>query len=349
MELAIQARKRFGDFSLECDLTLHGERIGVFGPSGGGKSTFVRLIAGLDRPDIGEIVLDGEVLFSSARRIHLPPQERRIALVFQHAALFQHLSVRDNILFGFRRRRAPATLDQGRLHAVLGLEQLLDRGVEKLSGGEKQRVALARAILSAPRLLLMDEPLSALDDALRYQIIPYLHEVSSTFGIPFLFVSHSLNEMRLLTDEVVVLHQGRCSGQMSPEELARQRMGRARGGYINLLRLGAPEQCGDLFAYRFGTTQLLMWLDGGSSSIFELSSKDIMLFKGRPEAVSARNLLPCRVVQLLELENRVGVELDCGGEGLIATVVRQAAEELDLHPGDNIHALIKASAFRKLI
>jgi molybdate transport system ATP-binding protein len=121
-----------------------------------------------------------------------------------------------------------------------------------------------------------------------------------------------------------------------------------RAGYINLLKLADPAPEGDLFAYRFGANRLLMWAGAPGESVFELSSKDIMLFKGRPEAISARNLLCCRVESVSDLENRVGVELDCGGERLIATVVRQAAEEMNVQIGSEIFAIIKASAFRRL-
>jgi molybdate transport system ATP-binding protein len=122
----------------------------------------------------------------------------------------------------------------------------------------------------------------------------------------------------------------------------------AKAGYINLLKLSDPVPDGDLFSYRFGAGRLLMWAAAPEESVFELSSKDIMLFKGRPEAISARNLLRCQVTAVTDLENRVGVELDCGGERLVATVVRQAAEELGVQPGAEIYAVVKASAFRRL-
>jgi len=147
---------------------------------------------------------------------------------------------------------------------------------------------------------------------------------------------------------VVVLHHGQVAAQTTPEQLERERMGRTRAGYINLLRLADPEMEGDLYAYRFGAGRLLMWSGGAGAAVFELSSKDIMLFKGRPEAISARNLLRCSVLSIFELENRIGVELDCGGDKLIATVVRQAATELNIRPGEEIYAVVKASAFRRL-
>jgi len=349
MKLQVSLRKRFADFELAADFATGSDRVGIFGRSGSGKSTLVHLLAGLEKPDRGVIALDDEILFSSERGIDMPPEQRRIAVVFQHAHLFPHLSVRRNLLYGYRRSpQALRRIDPDALIAVLDLEELLHRGTGTLSGGERQRVALGRALLASPRLLLMDEPLSALDESLKYQIIPYLRVVFEQFRIPAMFISHSMNEMRLMTDEVVVLHRGKVSEQTTPDELARQRMGWTRAGYINLLRLSDPLQEGDLFAYRFGAGRLLMWFGAKGESVFELSSKDIMLFRGRPDAISARNLLRCRVESVFDLENRVGVELDCGGERLIATVVRQAAEELGVAVGAEVFAVIKASAFRKL-
>lgn len=350
MKLSMNARKNFADFTLSAGFTVDGDRIGVFGVSGSGKSTLVSMLAGLLEPDSGEIVLDGECLFSSARRINLRPEQRRIAMVFQQHCLFPHLNVRNNLLYGFK--RCPAeyrTIDFDALTGVLKLEGLLDRSVTNLSGGEKQRVALGRSILANPRLLLMDEPLSALDDSLRFQIIPYLKTVTEKFAIPYLFISHSLIEMRLMTDTALVLEKGALTGQVSSEQLARDRMGLSQAGYINLLKLGCPTATAGMFAYPWGASRLL--LSAGAdrdTSLAELSSKDIILFKQHPEAISARNLLECSVRSLFSSGRKIGVELECAGNTLIAEVVQDAVNELGITPGSTIYAAVKASAFRIL-
>lgn len=349
MKLAVTLQKGYRGFDLDADFDSDSSRLGVFGRSGSGKSTLVHMLAGLIEPDRGRIDLDGETLYCSERRISMSPERRRIAVVFQMGHLFPHMSVERNLLYGWR--RTPATLrqvDPAALIEALDLSALLGRVPGNLSGGERQRVALGRAVLASPRLLLMDEPLSALDEGLKYQILPYLQTVFEQFDLPFLFISHSMNEMRLLADEVVVLHRGRVSDQTSPDELARKRMGWAKAGYINLLKLAGARRQEGLFAYRWGGTELLMWAGGEGESVFELSSKDIMLFKGRPEAISARNLLRCRVRSVFDLENRVGVELECGGETLVAQMVTSAARELDVRAGEAVYAIIKASAFRRL-
>lgn len=350
MQLSMDIKKSFGSFTLETGFTISGQKVGVFGTSGSGKSTLVSMLAGLVKPDSGEIVLDGECLFSSAGRINVRPERRRIAMVFQQHSLFPHLNVLHNLLYGFKRTSPEfRTVEFDTLVGVLKLDGLLDRGVTNLSGGEQQRVALGRAILANPRLLLMDEPLSALDDALRFQIIPYLKSVSEQFGIPYLFISHSLVEMRLMTDTVLAFAKGALVEQTTSEQLARNRMDSSPVGYINLLELGAPAPAAGLYSYPWGSARLL--ISAGSEragSMAELSSKDIILFKQHPEAISARNLLECTVRSLFSSGRKIGVELECGGNTLIAEVVEDAVNELDIAPGSTVFAAIKASAFRML-
>jgi molybdate transport system ATP-binding protein len=350
MEIRIAAEKRFENFTLAADFKIAGKQIGIFGESGSGKSTLVGLLAGFHPPDRGEIFLDGECLFSTTNNINIPAERRRIAIVFQQPNLFPHLSVKANLLYGFKRcAEKNRSITLADLLAVLKLENLLRRGVNNLSGGEKQRVALGRAVLANPRLLLMDEPLSALDDALKFQIIPYLRSVSEQFRIPYMFISHSLVEMRLLVDQVLVVSNGSIVEQTTPDHLARSRMEQSRVGYINLLRLSALRRVDGLFAYRWGDGELL--ISAGSDepeALFELSSKDIILFKRHPEAISARNLVRCIVGSTFPAGNRTGVELACGNQKLVAEVTGQAVEELEISEGTELYSAIKASAFRRL-
>ncbi len=351
MRLTMQVEKRFGPFTLKAGFAVNEERLGIFGISGSGKSTLVGMLAGLQEPDRGEIILDGECLFSSVQKINLRPEQRRIAMVFQQHTLFPHLSVKNNLLYGFNRcPPKQRTIRMETLVATLGLEGLLHRGVTNLSGGEKQRVALGRAILANPRLLLMDEPLSALDDSLRFQIIPYLRSVSEHFGIPYIFISHSVVEMRLMTDRVLVFEKGKVMEQSTSEQLARHRMGCSQAGYINLLQLHHMTRRNGMCSYRWAGGELLLSASnsGTESGLFELSSKDIILFKKHPEAISARNLLECSVIGLFESGSKLGVELQCGGGVLVAEIVPEAATELGIGVGSVVHAACKASAFRRL-
>ncbi len=350
MDLRVTVQKRFGSFSLDADFAVEGERIGFFGPSGSGKSTLMGLIAGLYHPDRGVISLDGVEIFDSRKRVNVPIEHRRIGMVFQRPHLFPHLSVKGNLLYGYKRcdpENRKITL--GSLVEVLQIGHLLDRGVRNLSGGEKQRVAIGRAVLSNPRLLVMDEPLSALDDTLKFQIIPFLKSACEAFSIPYLFISHSLTEMRILTEKVLSVVEGHITSQTTLEELARAYMGESKVGYVNLLKLKTLRRLDGLYVYGWGEQELFIF--GGSDLpevFFELLSTDIILFKRHPEAISARNLLRCRVTDIFESGRRLGVELECAGQRLIAEVVRQAVEELGIAKGDEVYAAIKATAFRRL-
>ncbi len=350
MILRIDFEKRLGEFSLKMKSEISGERIGIFGASGSGKSTLVHLISGLLHPDSGELYLDDACLYSGRKSINLSPEQRRIALVFQQAMLFPHLGVKANLLYGYKRCKPEnRKITPEELTKVLNLEHLLDRGVGNLSGGEKQRVALGRAVLANPQLLVMDEPLSALDDSLRYQIIPYLRSVSEEFRIPYLFISHSITEMQLMTDKVLVVQDGMISGVSTPDELARANMALSPHGYLNLLRLKNPVMQEGLFHYPWGNGNLIVSygrLEG--ESLFELSSRDIILFKKNPEAISARNLIECRVAEIFDSGGRKGVVLESGNQQLIAEIVHTAAEELQISPGTTLFAAVKASSFRRL-
>ncbi|MGV1098050.1 molybdenum ABC transporter ATP-binding protein [Thiovibrio sp. JS02] len=350
MNLEVNVRKAYGRFSLEADFVLAQKRCGIFGPSGSGKSTLMHLLAGLLTPDSGRISLDGATLFDSAEGINVAPEERRIGVVFQHSHLFPHMNVRRNLFYGWQRTpAAERRIGSEALIRVLNLAPLLERGVGCLSGGERQRVALGRTVLACPRLILMDEPLTGLDRELKHQIIPYLKQVFAEFEIPLLFISHSLEEMRLMTGEVLIFEEGRPRQRLSAEELARRSMITGSRGYKNLLTLHSPEAQGDLWRYRWGENTLVLTEPGvAGENLFELAAKDITLFKRHPEATSARNLLSCRVVGIFGVGNRVGVELDCRGGRLVCQIVPEAERELGVCEGAEVIAVVKASSFRRL-
>ena len=351
MELSVRLKKRFPGFAFDVDFRVDGTRIGVFGPSGSGKSTLFGLLAGLLKPDAGAIRLDGDTLFDWEHGIDVPPEKRRVGVVFQRAHLFPHLSVRRNLLYGWQRlHHQERRIDPQALIAVLNLGSLLERSVTTLSGGERQRVALGRAVLAAPRLLIMDEPLTGLDETLKYQIIPYLNRVCAEFAIPFLFISHDPQEMRLMTDNVLEFAAGQLVDMTTPETLARRRLASGRSGYLNLLHLDDPRPVDDLWSLRWGANRLVMTEPGNrdGQTMVELAAKDVTLFKNHPEASSARNLLACRVTGLFAVGNRVGVELACDDRLLVAQVVGDAVRELELAVGLDVVAAIKASALRRL-
>jgi molybdate transport system ATP-binding protein len=217
-------RLPLSDFALELSAELTAAATGVFGPSGAGKTSLLDLIAGLRRAPSAYLALDGRVLANTAKGIELPPRQRRIGYIPQDGALFPHLPVRGNLLYGHRRAAAAEGapgFSFEHVAKVLELEPLLDRRIAGLSGGERQRVALGRALLSAPRLLLLDEPLSGLDAPLRERILPYLRRVRDEFAVPMVYVSHQAEEIVALCDEVLVLERGKVIARGAPEALFR--------------------------------------------------------------------------------------------------------------------------------
>jgi len=210
--LRVDVSKKLGEFTLEASFTSEGRVTGLFGTSGAGKTSLINMIAGLVKPDRGTIALDGETLDDSAAGLHVPPYRRRIGYVFQDARLFPHLNVSQNLDYGRRMNRLnedPA--QQKRVIDLLDIGSLLDRRPGKLSGGERQRVAFGRALLSKPRLLLLDEPLGALDEERKREILPYLVRLRDEAGIPMVYVSHDAAELRQLATQIVMLKGGRIT------------------------------------------------------------------------------------------------------------------------------------------
>jgi molybdate transport system ATP-binding protein len=210
--LRVDIAKKLGDFTLEASFTSEGRVTGLFGASGAGKTSLINMIAGLVKPDRGTIALDGETLDNTAAGVHVAPYRRRIGYVFQDARLFPHLDVRQNLDYGRRMNGlADDPAQRQRVIELLDIGGLLDRRPGKLSGGERQRVAFGRALLSKPKLLLLDEPLGALDEERKREILPYLARLRDEAGIPMVYVSHDAAELRQLATQIVMLKGGRIT------------------------------------------------------------------------------------------------------------------------------------------
>lgn len=208
--LRVDVFKQLGAFSIEAAFESSGRVTGLFGTSGAGKTSLVNMISGLLRPDRGIISIGGEIMDDVSARIHVPPHRRRIGYVFQDARLFPHLSVRANLDYGRRMNGLPYDpAAEQRIVDLLGIEALLDRRPGALSGGERQRVAFARALLGQPKLLLLDEPLGSLDGERKAEILPYLIKLRDESGVPMVYVSHDVGELRRLASQIVVLKRGR--------------------------------------------------------------------------------------------------------------------------------------------
>jgi molybdate transport system ATP-binding protein len=210
MSVEVLARTRLGDFALDARFASDSRVTAIFGPSGAGKTSILNVIAGLVRPEHGRVVIDGTVLTDSEAGIFVPPHRRRIGYVFQESRLFPNLSVKGNLLYGrifAARKDHYGSVEQ--VVELLGLEKLLRRGVQALSGGEKQRVAIGRALLASPRLLLLDEPLSSLDEKRKQEVMPYLERLRDEARMPIIYVSHMLAEIERLAGRVVSMSDGK--------------------------------------------------------------------------------------------------------------------------------------------
>ena len=219
--LSFDLLKRYKGFTLECAGELGQGITAVFGPSGSGKTTLLNCIAGLITPTDGDIEISGRILYSNRRNVNVSPEHRRFGYVFQDSALFPHMNVLQNVLYGYRLTPPSARrVDPDQLIELFGLRPLLERGVARLSGGERQKVALARALATSPQLLLLDEPLSSLDIRFRGVIIQYLRRVRRELGTSMLYVTHSISEVLALAESVLVLDAGRSVAHMPSPELA---------------------------------------------------------------------------------------------------------------------------------
>jgi molybdate transport system ATP-binding protein len=341
MSLAVTLDHRLGDFRLAANFEAAGGVTALFGPSGAGKSSIVAAVAGLIRPDAGRIVLKGRVLTDRTADIFVAPQRRRAGLVFQDARLFPHLSVRDNLLYGWR--RTPQRADDAeiaRVTALLGLEDLLQRRPRTLSGGEKARAALGRALLAAPEILLLDEPLASLDDARRAEILPYLERLRDEARVPMLYVSHRVDEVARLADQVVLLERGEVRAQGPAGELLPGQGG--LGAVIDATVCGRRRDGLAELAFAGGTLAVAMEAGTGTRLRLRLAADDILIALVAPEAISANNVLPVTIRDLSLAGDFAQVLLEAGTARLVARITAASAKRLSLAPGLAVFAVIKS-------
>lgn len=353
--LSLQLERRIHDgLTLQVELTLGRECGIVFGASGAGKSSLLRLIAGLDRPDRGRIQLGDDVLFDSAARRHRRLRERRIGMIFQDDLLFPHLTVAANIAYGLKgesRARVRDRLDE--VATLCGVRSLLDRRPATLSGGERQRVGLARALAPRPRLLLCDEPVSALDLTSRHVLIERLRTVQSAEAIPILYVTHSPAEAIALGSRLFLLAAGRIVAQGPPlDVLAASSGGLSLGGRLDGVRNLFQAEVED-HAQDGGETHLRL-LDGprlvvpfhnrapGRRLAVEIRGDEVLLAKGPIEGLSARNVIAGTVERIVPHGPEAEVLVRTGGVLWIVSVVAPAVSALALAPGVPIHLVVKA-------
>ncbi len=351
MSIAARLALRREGFSLAVDLEIPGDGVtALFGPSGCGKTTLLRAIAGLEREATG-VLRVGDALWQGPG-VFLPPHRRPLGYVFQEPSLFAHLNVRRNLEYGRKRLgRSPETsLDA--IIALLGIERLLDRRPHQLSGGEQQRVAIARALAVSPEILLLDEPLTALDQARKQEILPYLESLHRELRIPILLVSHSRDEVARLADHLVLMDEGRVTAAgpvnalFSRLDLALAHQPDAESVIEATVAGHDPDWNLSLLDFPGGRFAVASPpLPKGGAVRLQIRARDVSLTLARQRQTSILNIFPATVEALAEEgAAQVTVKLRVGSTPLLSRVTRKSVAQLGLEPGVSVFAQVKSVA-----
>jgi molybdate transport system ATP-binding protein len=352
MTLSVRLQHKFRDFALDIDFEAPPGITVLFGRSGSGKTTIVNAVAGLLKPDAGRIALDGVALLDTEARLVLPPHRRKLGYIFQEGRLFPHLSVRQNLTYGRFFSGGSGDPDTfAQVVEMLGLGALLERRPGALSGGEKQRVAIGRALLAHPRMILADEPLAALDEARKAEILPYFERLRDEIAVPILYVSHSAAEVARLATTVVALQDGRIARQGPAIEVLSDPMVtpagvRAAGAVLEAhVRTHHPDGLTELDAG--GQTLFLPSIDRPVGTLIRvrIAAQDVILSRTEPQGLSALNILHGEVDQIRPGEGPgTLVSLRTPAGTVLARVTQRSATALDLAPGRACFAVLKSVA-----
>ena len=352
--LSVNFNKALGSFRLKTQFEVEeGSITAIFGKSGAGKTSTINAIAGLTRPDVGVIQIGNTTLFDQNLRINLPIYKRQIGYVFQDDRLFPHMTVQNNLIYGTPKNRDVAnSLNLTDITGLLELAPLLERRPRTLSGGEKQRVAIGRALLSNPKLLLMDEPLASIDVQHRFEILPFIQRVREKTGITIIYVTHALEEVIFIADQIILLSEGQVTAQGTVEEI----MSRLdlhpmtsrfdAGAVISAIYSGYDREF-DLGELSFdGGTLRIAGLNAeiGIHLRAHIRARDVSLMLDKPKDTSVLNVFKG---ELIEIRHEDGPQLDLLiniGTPLIARITRKSLNDLNLDIGSKVYAMIKAVA-----
>jgi len=350
-KIKLDFRKSLGNFTLRVNCTLETKVSAFLGVSGSGKSTLLNCVSGTLTPDEGEITFGDEILYASAAGINLPPEKRRFGYVFQEGYLFPHLTVAQNIRYGqLNPRKSSAAID------VREISELLQRYPQELSGAQRQRVAIARALAMEPRMLLMDEPLAALDSALKDRIIPYLRHIKEAFEIPILYITHTFSEAMALADEAFLIADGEIMANGEPHRLltAPSAMPIAQmTGVENILFLPVTDsnKARGLTALEIGSQSLIIpYIDVEVGEVVPVAirAEDIIISLEPDISVSARNILPGKIQYLDVRSERTWLSILVEWHHLAVKITHEARDQLQLREGSEVYCVMKASAINIL-
>lgn len=346
----------YGGFSLDVDIDLPMRGVtGVFGVSGSGKTTLLRCIAGLEAAATGKLIVAGEVWQDERKNVSRPSHQREIGYVFQEPRLFSHLDVRRNLEYGAKRRQpGAAAIGFEQIVGLLGLERLLERRPDDLSGGEAQRVSIARALLRAPRFVLMDEPLAALDRRRKDEVLPFFDRLHAQLAIPIVYVSHSIDEICRLCDQLVVMQEGRVAANGELQSVLSQldlpMLAGEEAGSVIETTVVDYDAADDLTRLEFSGGDFLVAGragDVGQALRLRIRANDISLCREKPLQTTILNIVPVEIDQLREVDgSMVLVRLSVGADRLVARITRRSCREMQLERGDRLLAQIKSAAIR---
>lgn len=352
--MKVDVRRKQGDFSVNAGFS--GAESGVtalYGHSGAGKTSVINMVSGLVNPDRGHISVKELCLFDSEKRINLPPERRRVGYVFQEGRLLPHLSVRSNLTYGFKltpRELRFVTFDS--VVQLLGIGHLLDRRPSGLSGGEKQRVAIGRALLTSPAMLLMDEPLASLDPQRKNEVLPFISRLSSEYKIPILYVSHLIDEILNLADQLVIMDQGAVIASGAPEDLlSRPDLQKHisiddRGSVISGI-VDEPSDGAGLTQLRFGSLKMTVapvQAPKGMPIRVRIAAKHVGIALKKPEDTSFHNIFRGKIQSIVDDGGAfVDVYVDIG-RPLLSRITRYSCHRLDLHEEKEVYTMIKSVA-----
>ncbi|WP_395301412.1 molybdenum ABC transporter ATP-binding protein ModC [Enterobacter sp. ECC-175] len=346
--LELNFTQTLGNHCLTISETLPASGItAIFGVSGAGKTSLINAISGLTRPQSGSIILNNRVLNDVEKKIYLSPDKRRIGYVFQDARLFPHYSVRGNLRYGMAKSMA-GQFDK--LVALLGIDPLLDRLPSSLSGGEKQRVAIGRALLTAPELLLLDEPLASLDIPRKRELLPYLQRLAREIHIPMLYVSHSLDEILHLADKVLVLEEGSVKAFGNLEDVWGSSVMHPwlpKDQQSSILKVSVLEHHPHYAMTALALGDQHLWVNKVDKPLqsalrIRIQASDVSLVLQPPVQTSIRNVLRARVAECYDNDGQVDVQLEVGVKTLWARISPWARDELGIKPGQWLYAQIKS-------
>lgn len=353
----VDIKYRKGSFLLQMNDSIRDGVVGIFGPSGSGKSSLLKLLAGIEHPDEGQIIIHGREFYNRSSKINVPVRKRKMGLVFQEGRLFPHMSIRKNLLYGYN---STSSINFQEVVGLLEIGHLLDKKPDQCSGGEKQRVAIGRMLLSSPQVLMLDEPFSALDQRLRRNIIPYLIRIHEKYSLPIWVVSHDIGDLLMLTNQLMVLDQGRLLGSGNYLDLLFDPIVRPLLQHeeeINAVRLKAQsiDIINGLTAFYYycdyPSNYLVIDIDRqvlpDDQLIFSIAPQSISLSLGRVDAISTRNQLQGVISSIKEMGKKVFCLVDVGFP-LLVEITRGSMERMGLEAGTVVHCLVKSSSVRFL-